>query len=195
MARLRVGVIAESDSDCDTIATLIRRITAQPGNTPGALAIRKRASNGCSRLRHRAARWMAELANDGCTAAVLVHDLDRNPVNGQLNDEETLMRELAALEHPRALRRHICIPVEEIEAWFFASAAVMARITGAKAHPSPHRIERPKERLIAMSRGANRRPRYSPNDNPMLAEMLELDACATRCPAFRHLRDFVHDLL
>lgn len=197
MAERLIGVIAESESDCKTITTLIRRLAEQNGRTRNALGFRRRAANGCSRLRHRAERWMAELADEGCTAAVLVHDLDRNPLSGALNDEAERRRELSALRCPRILRQLICIPVEEIEAWFFASPTVMMQIAGAqgKAHASPHLIAQPKERLKRLSMDARRRPRYSPNDNPRLVEELELDECARRCPAFRDLREFVRDVV
>lgn len=196
MAELLIGVIAESDIDCSTVATLIRRLAAERGRAPGTLGVRKRAANGCSKLRRRAQRWMAELADEGCSAAVLVHDLDRNPCTHALNNEAELRRELSALRCPRELRRLVCIPVEEIEAWFFASPRVMAQIAGtqAKINSSPHLIAGPKELLKQLSRGANRKPRYSPNDNPRLAEELELDECARRCPAFRELQTFVQSL-
>jgi hypothetical protein len=63
------------------------------------------------------------------------------------------------------------------------------------AHPSPHTIARPKERLQQLSRGANGKPRLSTTDNHRYAGLLELDACARRCPAFHALKTFVEDLL
>jgi len=139
------------------------------------------------------ASWLVELAKQGCHAAILVHDLDRNPLNNSLNELAVLERELNAIPVPRGLIRHICVPVEEIEAWFFSSEKVLARVCGKpqRAHPSPHRIARPKEKLIDLSRGANRRPRYSQNDNSKLAEDLDLAECAKRCPAFDVLNRFV----
>ena len=62
-------------------------------------------------------------------------------------------------------------------------------------HPSPHLIPRPKERLISLSRGANQRPRYSTNDNAALAEKLNLELCAKRCPSFKTMRDFVTEIV
>lgn len=86
--------------------------------------------------------------------------------------------------------------VEEIEAWFFASEKVLSEVcrSPTAAYPSPHTIARPKEKLLRMSMGANRKPRHSTNENRRYAELLELDACARGCPAFRDLRIFVTDL-
>lgn len=116
-----------------------------------------------------------------------------NPLNGGLNELTILERELNDIPVPNGLIRHICIPVEEIEAWFFSSEKVLARICGKpqSAHPSPHRISQPKEKLIDLSRGANKRPRYSQNDNSKLAEDLDLAECAKRCLAFDLLNRFV----
>lgn len=125
---------------------------------------------------------------------VLIHDLDRSRVTNRLNDEEALRRELGAIAMPTgALDTHLCIPVEEFEAWFFACPNVMRLVTGKddQIHASPHNIPKPKERLRKLSQGANHKPRISTNANPRLAELLDLDACARVCPAFRDLREFV----
>lgn len=196
MADLMIGVLAEDDNDCEVIRVLIRRIFEARGVKSGAWSLQKRAGKGCSKLKRKSARWLVELAGTGCTAAVIVHDLDRNPDNGSLNDEAVLARELAAIPVPRGLARLVCIPVEEIEAWFFSSEKVLERACGKpqKASPSPHSIPKPKETLIRMSRGANKKPRYSENENHRLAEVLELSECKKKCRAFSELYDFVNKL-
>lgn len=196
MAELELGVLAEDDNDCAVIRVLCRRILEARGVESGAWRLHTRAGKGCAKLRRKAERWLVELAEKGCRAAIIVHDLDRNPLNGSLNDLATLERQLSALSVPRGLIRHICIPVEEIEAWFFSSEKVLAKVCGKpqRASPSPHLIKRPKETLIDLSRGANRRPRYSQNDNDKLAEELDLAECARRCDAFSAMARFVREL-
>ncbi len=193
MADLVLGVLAEDDNDCKVISVLVRRIFEERGLKPGAWRLEKRAAQGSAKLRQRTERWLVELAKAGCTAAVVVHDLDRDPFNGSLNDEARLARELNAIPAPRELQRHICIPVEEIEAWFFSSEKVLEKACGKpqKVHPSPHLIVQPKETLSRMSRGANKKPRYSENDNHKLAEDLDIVECRKRCPAFAALHTFV----
>jgi hypothetical protein len=197
MAEIEFGVLAEDDNDCQVIRVLVRRIFEARGVRPGSWRLHPRAGKGCAKLRRNTGRWLVELAADGCTAAIVVHDLDRNPLNGSLNDATALARELAAIPVPRQLQRLICIPVEEIEAWFFSSEKALERACGKpqKAHPSPHLIARPKEKLIDMSRGVNKKPRYSENENPKLAEEIDLVECTKRCPAFGALHAFVLGLL
>lgn len=196
MAELMLGVLAEDDNDCEVIRVLIRRIFEARGVKSGAWSLQKRAGKGCSKLKRKSERWLVELAGAGCTAAIIVHDLDRNPLNGSLNDEAVLARELTTIPVPRGLVRIICIPVEEIEAWFFSSEKVLEGACGKpqKAYPSPHLIAKPKETLIRMSRDANKKPRYSENENHRLAEVLELSECKKKCRAFAELYDFVNKL-
>jgi hypothetical protein len=196
MANFEFGVLAEDDNDCKVIRVLCRRILEQRGVESSAWRLHTRAGKGCAKLRRKATPWLIELAERGCRAAIIVHDLDRNPLNNSLNDLAQLERELADIPVPSGLIRHICIPVEEIEAWFFSSEKVLARVCGKpqKAFPSPDRIKRPKETLIDLSRGANKRPRHSENDNYKLAEELDLTECARRCPAFDALAKFVRGL-
>lgn len=191
MAELMLGVLAEDSNDCDVIDTLIGRILAEKQVLAGQYKVHKRADKGCAKLLRKARPWIRELTDRGCRSIILVHDRDRN-------DEAQLRTKLSALPVPDGVSRLVCIPVEEIEAWFFASPKVLqlvCRERGAShVHASPHLIANPKEALKKLSLGANRRPRYSENDNTRLAAALELDACARRCPAFRELRQFIHQL-
>jgi hypothetical protein len=93
-------------------------------------------------------------------------------------------------------RKHICIPVEEMEAWFWSDPGVV-RYVGqgkGKANENPHQIRSPKEELLKLSRSENRKPRYSTNMNVELAAMLNLELCSQRCPSFKNLLRFLHSL-
>jgi Domain of unknown function (DUF4276) len=94
------------------------------------------------------------------------------------------------------VKRHICIPVEELEAWFWSDPDVVRYVGQGKgeAKVNPHLIIKPKEELIKLSLGANKRPRYSTNMNVELAEILNLELCATRCPSFKNLLNFLKTL-
>lgn len=65
----------------------------------------------------------------------------------------------------------------------------------AKPSTSPHAIRQPKEALQRLSRRAHNKCVYSTNDNTLLAEKLDLDLCAQRCPALGDLRGFVQQVL
>lgn len=147
---------------------------------------KERADKGCSKILRKAEAWLRELARDGCTATVLLRDLDRE-------DEDGLRKRLQAITVPAPMRLLICIPKEELEAWFWADPQLVAKITGGrgKASPTPELIRSPKEKFIELSRGPNQKSRYQTNMNKELAGDLDLELCAQRCRAFRELRDFI----
>jgi Domain of unknown function (DUF4276) len=126
---------------------------------------------------------------------IIVHDLDRNPENDALNDEVKLRKTLEASSSD-VTNKCICIPIEEIEAWFWSDKEVVHHIGQGKgnARANPHLISQPKEKLIELSKGENRKPRYSTNMNVELAEMLDLEICADRCPSFKDLVEFLKSL-
>lgn len=185
---LQVGVIAEDETDGQTLRTLIKRLR---GSETKVLT---RSDNGCSAIPRKGARWVNDLVRSGCDAIIVVHDLDRDP-NGQLRSEAVLRGCLLEITGPDR-RRHVCIPIEELEAWFWADPKVLELVARRPmaAAPHPERLRQPKEALIKLSRDAGRKPRYATNDNPKLAEVLDLGLCAQRCPAFHALRDFVQNL-
>lgn len=186
----RVGVLAEDQSDCDAIAVIIRRLRDD-------LGINRYGAKGAARLKRKALPRIRHWLDKGCAGFIVVHDLDRDKATGALRDKDALVRELEAIEYPRgAEQRHICVPVEELEAWFWSDQAVLdkvARGNPVKASHHPHKIEDPKGELIRLSR-RNGKSHYSTNDNEALARLLDLKLCAERCPEFASLRNFIATL-
>lgn len=137
------------------------------------------------------------LSQKGCNAFIIIHDLDINPQNGSPNNELELREKLKkSISNLQGIRKHICIPIEELEAWFWSDPEVVKYIGRGKgqAEANPDKISKPKERLIRLSEGENRKPRYSTNMNAELAAMLNLDICADRCPSFKNLLGFLYSL-
>ncbi len=180
-----IGVIAEDETDVATMRVLVNRLSGRP--------VKGQSGNGCAQLRKKASAWMRELYGQGVTQIVLVHDLDRDGVTGELNDEAALRRRLAQIDVPAGVHPLICIPVEELEAWFWSSDAALTEVARKPqvGHKNPHLIARPKEELARLSRTDGKKARYSTNENPKLAGLIDLEVCAARCDAFRRLRDFV----
>jgi Domain of unknown function (DUF4276) len=135
------------------------------------------------------------MAKAGCNAFIIIHDLDRNPENNSLNDESKLRAKLESSSSV-VTNKYICIPIEEMEAWFWSDPEVIKYIGKGKgsAKSSPHMISQPKEKLIELSKGENRKPRYSTNMNVELAEMFDLEICADRCSSFKDLVAFLKSL-
>jgi len=186
---MRFGILAEDASDYEAVRVLIQRFATRanlkpPGTKPAV-------GKGCAALVRKSPRVIGELERKGCNAFVLVHDLDRTVAG--LNDENQLRGRLVQLCPSLGARLHICIPVEELEAWFLACPQVMRFVTGVpgKDVPNPHSIPSPKEYLQKLSRAANKKPRLTVNDNRDLAKMLDLAVCEERCPALRQLGSFV----
>jgi hypothetical protein len=186
----RVGVLAEDQSDCDAIAVIIRRLRSDLGVNPFG-------AKGAARLMRKALPRINQWLEKGCVAFIVVHDLDRDKATGALRDQAALIRELEAIEYPRgAERRLICVPVEQLEAWFWSDQNVLnkvARGNPVQASHQPHKINDPKGELARLSR-RNGKSQYSTNDNEDLARLLDLKLCAERCPEFAELCNFVEAL-
>jgi hypothetical protein len=191
MSNIKIALIAEDETDCAAIRRIVHRVLGTE------IATKKWASNGCSTLKKKLTAKLKVLSSEGCNIFIVVHDLDRNPQNASLNNEAALRSKLETLSAEiKSLNKHICIPIEELEAWFWSDPEVIKYLGGekGKAHPNPHEIKSPKEKLIELSRDGSRKPRYSTNDNDKLATMLNLDLCSKRCSSFRDLVKFLRSL-
>ena len=192
MSSLRIAIIAEDDTDCDAIRKIVHRVLDENIST------KKWASKGCGILKRKLPAKIKVLSQEGCNAFVILHDLDRNPQNGSLNNESELRKTLEkSISSFQGINKHICIPIEELEAWFWSDPEVIKNIGRGKgqAKENPHTIPKPKEELLKLSIGENRKPRYSTNMNAELADRLNLDICRDRCPSFKELHTFLLDLL
>lgn len=191
------GVVGEDPNDCSAIGVLVKRIAK--GDHGATVGIKPRKCKGASHLERKIKPHLLYFS-EVCQAAIVVRDLDLDPNNHELNDHAKLHRKLTACAShcPSSFPRHICIPIEEIEAWFWSDQNLLNRLCKhkpAKASLNPHRIKEPKERLIEASRMANAKPLYFPARSKELAAQLDLDVCAERCNAFRDLRSFVGSVL
>lgn len=191
MSNCLIALIAEDDTDCDTVRKIVHRVLGT--NTKTKLW----ASKGCSTLKRKLSAKLKAMFNDGCNAFIIIHDLDRNPQNNSLNDEAKLRKTLEiAVSQVQGVNKHICIPIEELEAWFWSDPDVVKHVGRGKgqAKTNPHLITKPKEELIKLSIGQNKKPRYSTNMNVELAEMLDLKLCSDRCPSFKNLLNFLQSI-
>lgn len=191
MTNRSIALLAEDDTDCDTIRKILHRVLGDSTKT------KKWAAKGCGELRRKLPAKLTAMSKEGCTTFIVIHDLDLNPDNGSLNDEVKLRETLEKkASHLKDVRKHICIPVEEMEAWFWSDPDVVRYIGRGKgeAKKNPHQLRKPKEELIKLSCGENRKPRYSTNMNVELAAMLDLELCSDRCPSFKNLLNFLHSL-
>ncbi len=182
-------MITEDDTDYEVVRKIIHRVLDK------SIKTKKWSSKGCGKLKLKLTAHLLEMSKAGYNAFIIVHDLDRNPDNNSLNDESELRKKLESLSSV-VTNKHICIPIEEMEAWFWSDPEVIKYIGKGKgsANSNPDQISQPKEKLIELSKGENRKPRYSTNMNVELAERLNLGICAERCPSFKDLVEFLKSL-
>lgn len=183
-----VGLIVEDDSDFDSLKILIQRIVNKEN-----LKIRKSISNGCGKLRRKAASYAVNLTNRGCNMIIVVHDLDRNNHMDLKNELEGIVAESPAKYN------FICIPIEEIEAWFLSDPKAIKdtfhldKIPNIKGQPES--IKSPKEYIeeIVFSH-SNKTKRYiNTKHNRLLSANISLDSINDKCSSFKELNEFLLD--
>ncbi len=183
----KLGIIAEDETDADALRVIAQRIVPR-------LATKKRVGNGCSKILVKTAKWLPELRRDGCTHFALVHDLDRDKDRNQLRSESALRASLQS-KIPDGFDPLICIPVEELEAWFWADAALLTDLARKPTSAQvPHTVASPKEALEKLSRDGGKKPRYSTNDNAKLAAKLDLTVARKACRSLEAFCAFVEQL-
>jgi hypothetical protein len=120
-------------------------------------------------------RFAKSLLARGCSHLVVVHDLDRNGITGELNDEKQLRAKLAiALANNPIVSTSVIIPIEELEAWLLS-----------EQHPRPQNISNPKNMLRRLDRN------YRTSDNAKIARHINIADIAKKCPSFRPLEEFI----
>lgn len=180
------ALLGEDDSDAEMLKVLVRRLVGSHG-----LRIRAKGFGGCGKLLNDGARELRNFRRLNYTRFVVCHDADRNdPDAVRQTVEERVVR-------PARFAPDCCIvvPVQEIEAWILADLAKVSLVlTGWRPEPiaHPESVPDPSEHLEKLSRDSQRRSRYRCRiHNARIAEHLDLEEVARKCPSFRVLRDFV----
>lgn len=185
-----IGLIVEDNSDFDSFKTLIKRIVDKSN-----IKFKKAVSNGCGKLRRKASSYAVNLHRQGCDMIILIHDLDRC-------DYEKLKRELEnKLADCPSKCHYICIPIEEIEAWFLSDPDCIKNTFSLPRLPRisniPEAIESPKEKIESLVRQYSNKSKIYLNTkhNEKLSEVVCLDTVKAKCESFKKLNDFVleHD--
>ena len=184
----KLGIIAEDDTDVDALRVIAQRIVPK-------LATKKRVGDGCSKIPKKLPVWLEELRKDGCTHYAIVHDLDRDKDRNELRSEKALRTQLQS-KIPKGFATLICIPIEELEAWFWADGSLLSKLAKkpTEAARRPETIALPKEKLIQLSRAGRTKPNYTTNDNAKLAKSLNLTLARKACRSLEAFCAFVEQL-
>jgi hypothetical protein len=167
----KIGIIAEDETDVDCIKTLVTRMSDDRIVLKG---MRIGRGGNMFDLR-KMTRFTQSLSAEGCSYLLVVHDLDRDGITNELNDEKQLRARLekALVQNP-ITRKTIIVPIEEIEAWLLSDK-----------YPHPEKIPNPKKKLEKLDRN------YRTSNNAKIARSINIDDIAQKCPSFRPLREFL----
>jgi Domain of unknown function (DUF4276) len=181
---VKLGVLAEEDSDVDVLKLLLPKIS--PAKRFGT---DKFVGHGCGKLRNKCRNWAAVLAGKGCSVLIVLHDSDgKNPTVVRNRIE-------AALKHCPIEPYVIVIPVEELEAWLLTDANALRTVFSLKKIPkcpsNPERIRDPKEYLEDLVWKTSGKSKRYVNTiyNSRIAQRVSL-ASLRRCPSFLTLQQF-----
>ena len=181
-----IGLIVEDNSDFDSFKILIQRITNKDN-----IKFRKAISNGCGKLRRKAYSYAVNLHQRGCNMIIIVHDLDRN-------DYKLLKTELEEkISNSPANYNFICIPIEEVEAWFLSDLESIKKTFDLERIPKikglPETIQSPKEEIEHLVKVNSRHTKLYLNTkhNSILSQNVSLDLLYTKCKSFQELNDYL----
>lgn len=181
-----IGIIAEDNSDFETAKILIKRILNKDN-----LCFKKAVGNGCGKLKRKALDYVIDLKRRGCDMVILIHDLDRN-------DHRDLYEELMnKIENAPLDKKLICIPIEEMEAWFLGDPDGIKATFNLTRRPRfngrPETISSPKETLGEQIYLCSNKSTIFLNTkhNQKIAERICLETVKQRCPSFKQLHTFV----
>jgi hypothetical protein len=180
-----VGIIAEDNSDFETIKTIINKFTKKN------LSYKKNIGHGCGKIKRKCKDYVDDLEKRNCDLVLLFHDLDRNDyktLNDSLHDK---------IKDCNISQKFICIPVEEIEAWFLSDVNAIKNTFKIKRQINikgkPETIPSPKEFLQALIyKNSNKTIVFNnAKHNNKIAENLDLNLVSKSCPSFNKLEEFL----
>lgn len=180
-----IGIIAEDDSDFESSKILIKKIIKKN------ISFKKIVTNGCGSLQRKLFSHAVTLKNRGCDLLIVFHDLDKNRlVELKYNLEKKL--------NGNPFNSYfVCIPVEEIEAWFLSDPESIKKTFRLNKLPkikgTPEGVSSPKEKLGEYVRiYSNNQALYlNTKHNSKLADNSLIDNIKQKCKSFKELVDFL----
>ncbi len=188
---IKMGIIAEDESDIKTLKVFIRRVTDL------RFKIRGHSTNGCGRLMNKCSNIAYYLMSKGVSHLIICQDLDTD------DSKKLAYLKMELLQKVSIIPNHdnivcIVIPIQEIEAWFLSDVSVLKKnFSGFKMSKinHPENIRSPKEVIQKASRTDNWKPRYvNTIHNEELAKDINIDKIWKKCPAFRPFYQFISEL-
>ncbi len=180
----KIGLIVEDNSDYESFRIIINRIVNNK-----KLSFAKFVGSGCGKIKRKAQAYCRILEKRGCDLLILVHDLDRN-------NYDELERDLKSKFI--TLKPHfICIPKEEIEAWFLSDPDAIKKCLNLKRKPlikgNPENISSPKEYLLNQVKSCsnNEKIYLHTKHNEQLSREVSIDLIKNQCNSFEKFYNFI----
>jgi hypothetical protein len=181
-----LGIIAEDDSDVECAKVLVRKIAENV-----RIGIKRFVGKGCGKIKRKCNAWAVQLKNRGCSALILIHDLDKS----NLDELERIIRISIS---PCPIKKYIiCIPIQELEAWLLSDPNAITRGLRLRKVPrlpgKPEKIDSPKQYLgnIIYKTSGGEKVYLNTKHNEMIANELSIKIAYDKCPSFSRLHDFV----
>ncbi len=183
----RIGIIAEDDSDVESARVLIRRISKRDD-----IGVKRFVGQGCGRINRKCQSWASTLRLKGCRHLIIIHDLDRKHL-------AALRYQLEQAIYPSPITPYlICIPIEEMEAWWLSDPEAIRKALNLRVTPRvkgrPQDILSPKEHIGQLVRVCSQKTKKYLNTehNAKIAEHVSLTKLRT-CTSFIPFQAFVSD--
>lgn len=185
------AVLAENESDRNTLIVLIRRIAGD-----NRIHIEGPKYRGCGEMLKKGAEQLIKYKRMGTIQRyVICYDSDGK--NAEARRQELISK----IVKPANIKHPVCalVPIQEIEAWIMADMKAVKKVITSwdygKDIPRPEMIESPKEHLEKLSRqNQNQKPRYShAMHNEKIAVHLDLESVKHKCPSFSPLVTLVNE--
>ncbi len=179
-----IGVIAEDESDIDTLYQLSCKIINE-----NDFRFRKAHLGGSGNIRRKCNSWAGTLSKRGCQYLMVVHDLDEN-------DEATLRRELESkIERQGFVESLVLLAIKELEAWLLCDKQAIKAVHNTEKLPKlphhPEQVADPKKELGKAIKSAGGIAYVNTIHNPRLAKAIDPKLIENKCASFRPLVGFL----
>jgi len=181
-----IAIICEDDSDFKSLKVIIQSITGKTN-----LSFKKKSAGGCGMIKRKALAWSEEFHRKGCDLLLIIHDRDRNDYN-KLEEQLRSIMKTSSFKN-----RYICIPVEELEAWFLSDPQALKDALNLDRLPKiaglPETIDSPKEYIQnqAASCSQNKVMYINTIHNEKIAKLISIDQMLRRAPTFKLFHDYI----
>lgn len=185
---VKVGIIAEDDSDVSSIKVIINRISGRN------IGVESFVGRGCGNIKKKCGSWVNTLKLKGCSILVIIHDsdfLDSSGIN-------SLKNEINRLISPCPISKNIIvIPVQELEAWFLSDPDGIKSALNLKKLPNiqrnPEFIDSPREFLedLVLKTSQGEKIYIHTKHNGVLSNHTSLDLMKQKCSSFLPFFEFI----